>query len=87
VVIGISVDKLDDQVKFTDKENLNFPLLADVEKSLTKSMGALGKNGFASRYTYVIDKKGTVVKIYKTVKPAEHPEEVLKYIEENVEKK
>jgi len=87
VVVGISVDKLEDQIKFTEKENLNFPLLADPEKKVAKALGALGKNGFASRYTYVIDKKGTIVKIYKTVKPGDHADEVLKYVEENLEKK
>ena len=44
-------------------------------------------NPHSQLYFDVKDKNGTVVKIYKTVKPAEHPEEVLKYIEENVEKK
>ena len=39
VVIGISVDKLDDQQKFTDKEHLNFPLLADDTKAVTKAFG------------------------------------------------
>src|SRR5262249_30769855 len=31
VVIGISTDTIEDQKKFTDKENLNFPLYADTE--------------------------------------------------------
>ncbi len=86
VVIGISTDKLDDQKKFTDKENLNFPLLADPEKKATEAFGALGGNGFASRYTYVIDKKGTIRKVYTTVSPDKHPQEVLTYIKENLAK-
>jgi len=87
-VIGISADKLEDQIKFTEKEKLNYPLLADPDKKVIKSLDALNeKNGLANRYTFVIDKNSTVVKIYKTVKPMDHPDEVLKFIEENLEKK
>jgi peroxiredoxin Q/BCP len=88
VVVGISADKLEDQVKFTEKENLNYPLLADPDKKVIKELGALNEKGtYANRYTFVIDKSGTIVKIYKTVKPMDHPEELLKFIAENLEKK
>ena len=84
VVIGISVDTLDDQMKFTEKEKLTTPLFADPEKKATAAFGALGPKGYANRYTYVIDKEGVVRKIYTAVKPDTHPEEVLKYIKENL---
>jgi thioredoxin-dependent peroxiredoxin len=84
VVIGISTDKLDDQMKFTEKEKLNFPLFADPDKKATKAFGALSDRGFASRYTFVIDKKGIVRKIYTKVSPNDHPEEVLKFVKENL---
>ena len=87
MIVGLSADKLEDQIKFIEKESLSYPLLADPEKKAIKSLGALNeKNGFANRYTYVVDKNGTVVKIYKTVKPADHADELLKFIEENLEK-
>jgi peroxiredoxin Q/BCP len=84
VVIGISTDKLEDQVKFTEKEKLNFPLFADPDKKATEAFGALSPRGLEARYTFVIDKKGVVRKIYKQVTPADHPEEVLKYIKDNL---
>ena len=84
MLLGISVDPLDVQQQFTDKEKLNFPLFADPDKKATEAFGALSDRGFASRYTFVIDKKGIVRKIYKKVTPADHPEEVLKYIKENL---
>ena len=86
VVIGISVDKLDDQLKFTDKEKLNFALLADDGKEVTKAFGALGKNGMASRFTFIIDKQGTIRKVYTKVSPGSHPDEVIKFIKENLAK-
>jgi thioredoxin-dependent peroxiredoxin len=85
IVIGISTDKLDDQAKFTEKEKLEIPLLADPDKKLTKAFGAFNPDrGMASRYTYVIDKKGVIRKIYTKVAPADHPGEVLEYVKENL---
>jgi peroxiredoxin Q/BCP len=86
VVIGISTDKVEDQQKFTDKEKLTFPLLADSGKEATKAFGALGANGMASRYTFVIDKQGTIRKVYTKVSPNSHPDEVVKFVKENLAK-
>jgi peroxiredoxin len=51
---------------------------------VTTAFGALSKSGMASRYTYVIDKQGVVKKIYTSVKPDAHPQEVLDYIKANL---
>ncbi len=86
VVIGISTDKLDDQQKFTDKEHLNFPLIADNTKEATKAYGALSPRGFANRYTFVIDKQGVIRKVYTKVTPKDHPAEVLAFVKEHLAK-
>ncbi len=39
VIVGISNDTLELQGKFTSKEKLSFPLLADTDKSVTKAYG------------------------------------------------
>ena len=82
VVIGISTDTLEDQAKFTEKESLKTPLFADPDKKVTTAFGALNTTGLAKRYTFVIDKKGVVRKIYTMVTPAKHPDEVLTFIKE-----
>jgi peroxiredoxin Q/BCP len=87
VIVGISNDSLGDQEKFTKKENLSFPLLADTDKSVTKAYGALGSRGFPSRYTFVIDKKGVLRKVYTKVSPTNHPDEVLEYVKDELNKK
>ena len=46
---------------------------------MTKQYGVLGTFGVASRVTFVIDKTGTVRKIYRDVSPAEHAAEVLAF--------
>jgi peroxiredoxin len=40
----------------------------------------------AQRYTFVIDKHGVVRKVYTTVKPQNHPDEVLTFVKENLAK-
>jgi peroxiredoxin Q/BCP len=88
VVLGISMDKLEDQQKFTEKEKLTFPLLADPEKKTIAAFGVLNEKGYANRYTFVIDKKGVVRKIYEVKADLDkHPDEVLKYVKENVVEK
>jgi peroxiredoxin Q/BCP len=88
VIIGISTDTLADQQKFTDKEKLNFSLVADPEKKATKAYGALNpKNGFANRETFIIDKKGMVRRIYNKVDAGAHPAEVLKFVKDNLAEK
>ncbi len=84
VVIGISTDTLEKQLQFTEKEKLTTPLFADTEKKVTTAFGALNTNGRAKRFTFVIDKKGIVRKIYTTVKPADHPAEVMAFIKDNL---
>jgi peroxiredoxin Q/BCP len=87
VTIGISVDKLADQQAFAKKENLTFPLFADAEKKVATTFGVLSDRGFANRMSFVIDKQGTVRKVYTKVDAAGHADEVLQYVKENLAKK
>jgi thioredoxin-dependent peroxiredoxin len=88
VVVGISTDTLDKQQQFTDKEKLNFPLLADTEKKVTQAFGVpllkRGEREFAERYSFIIDKTGTIRKVYTKVTPANHPQEVVTFVKENL---
>lgn len=86
MIIGISVDTLALQQKFNDKENLNFPLLADNEQKFAKAYGVMGAK-FANRATFVIGKDGNIAKIYTKVAPQGHPEEVLTWAKEAFKKK
>lgn len=40
--------------------------------------------GFARRVTFVIDKQGTVRKVFDVKDIAKHPDEVLKYVKDNL---
>jgi peroxiredoxin Q/BCP len=88
VLIGISVDKLDTEQEFTDKEKLTFPIMADVDGKGAKAFDVLNAKGYANRVTFVIDKKGVVRKIFDfekdKLKLDKHPEEVLTFVKENL---
>jgi peroxiredoxin Q/BCP len=81
VVIGISTDKLDAQKQFIDKERLNFPLIADADKKAAHAYGVLSSGGYAKRFTFVIDKEGTVRKVYDVKDVHKHPHQVLEYVQ------
>lgn len=65
-----SVDTLEDNTAFANEHEANFPILADPEKEMTSEYGVLGGSGFANRWTFYIDKDGTILKIDKETNPA-----------------
>jgi peroxiredoxin Q/BCP len=80
VVLGVSVDSADSHKQFCTKEGLNFKLLADNERSVSKAYGSLTNLGlvkFASRHTFIVDPAGKVAKVFTDVSPGKHSEEVL----------
>ncbi len=85
--MGISVDSLADQQKFTKRDKLSYPLLADAEKETAKAYGVLSPRGFANRTTFVIDKKGIVRKIFPNANATLNAEEVLDWVKDNLKTK
>lgn len=76
VVLGVSMDNEASHQKFTEKFNLPFPLLADVDGTLTKAYDVDG-GGYSKRVTYVIDGSGKITEVYTTVKTDSHAEDIL----------
>ncbi len=77
VVLGVSMDDQASHQQFTQKYNLPFPLLADVDGSITKAFDVDG-GGYPKRVTYVIDGSGTISKVYSSVNTATHAADILK---------
>jgi thioredoxin-dependent peroxiredoxin len=75
VVLGVSADDENSHQAFTDKYNLNFPLLADTDKSLIKAFDVDG-GGYAKRVTYVI-RDGKIVYVDASVNTTTHASDVL----------
>ncbi len=70
-LFGVSYDTVKSHQKFIQKYHLPFLLLSDLDHSIAKTYGASGLF-VASRQTFVIDKRGTIVFINRFVNPATH---------------
>ena len=86
-LLGVSADNEKSQSKFSQKFQLPFPLLADVDKELIKSFGVWGKKKFMGREydgihrsTFIINEKGVVTFIFDKVKTKEHSNQILDVI-------
>jgi thioredoxin-dependent peroxiredoxin len=76
VVLGVSADDETSHQAFTQKYNLNFPLLADSDKSLITAFDVDG-GGYAKRVTYVIDPSGKIIHVDASVNTTTHAEDIL----------
>lgn len=84
IVLGVSPDAVAMHKKFTEKYELNFPLLADEGAKVAQAYGVWKeKNMYGRRYmgiertTFLIDSSGKVQKIYPKVKVKGHVEQIL----------
>jgi thioredoxin-dependent peroxiredoxin len=84
VVLGVSPDDERSHVKFKQKYDLPFTLLADPDHLVAETYGVWGEKSYmgrkyrgVSRSTFVIDQAGVVKKVFPKVKPATHADEVL----------
>lgn len=65
-IIAISVDSLFTLEKFKEEQNLNFTMLADFNREVSKAYGALydefvlGMRGVSKRSAFVLDKTGKI---------------------------
>ena len=83
-IYGISKDSIKSHDKFREKYKIKFDLLADEELKVLKKYKVWGKKKFMGREfmgiirsTYLIDKKGKILKVRNNVKVKGHAKEVL----------
>jgi peroxiredoxin Q/BCP len=88
-VLGVSADSVESHVKFRDKYELNFPLLADIDHKVAEKYGAwreknmYGKKSMGiQRSTFLIDATGKVAKVWKRVSVDGHDQQVLEALAE-----
>ncbi|WP_103669056.1 thioredoxin-dependent thiol peroxidase [Pseudanabaena sp. BC1403] len=84
LIFGVSTDDAKSHQKFTEKFDLPFPLLCDVDAQVATAYESYGKKQMMGkeymgifRNTFVIDPEGKIEKIYLAVKAEPHPAEVL----------
>ncbi|QYK14694.1 thioredoxin-dependent thiol peroxidase [Shewanella rhizosphaerae] len=90
VIIGISPDTPKKLTNFTNKQELNFTLLADEEHAVCEAYGVWQLKKFMGREnmgvvrtSFLIDESGNIEHIFNKFKTKDHHEVVLKYIQEN----
>ncbi len=76
IIFGISVDSKESITEFIKDHNLNFPLLSDESKEVSKSYGVLNAIGIDSRITFIVDKQGNIANIIRDVDVETHANNV-----------
>jgi peroxiredoxin Q/BCP len=77
IIFGISVDSKESIKEFINDHDLNFPLLSDEKKEVSKAYGVINTIGLDSRITFIIDKQGNIANILKDVDVETHADEVF----------
>jgi thioredoxin-dependent peroxiredoxin len=84
----VSVDTLEDNTKFSQMHEADYPILSDVSKAVATAYGVLGPAGVARRWTFYLDPDGKILHIEKTVSPSTAgPDMVKKLGELNIAKR
>jgi peroxiredoxin Q/BCP len=84
VILGVSLDDVDSHKRFTDKFNLNFPLLADVDRKICEAYGVGVRGHWPERVTFLIGKDGIVKKVYPRVNVNIHSNELQEALKQIV---
>jgi len=87
-VVGVGVDSEARHRKFADKYRLPFRLLADPDRHVVEAYGVWGPKKFmgreymgTARVSYLVDEEGRIEKVWPKVKAADHPRQVLEWLE------
>lgn len=83
-IVGVSRDSVKSHDKFTEKEKLPFPLLADEDETLCKQFDVIQEKSLygrkylgIERSTFLLDGTGILRREWRKVKVPGHAEEVL----------
>lgn len=85
-ILGVSAQGSESHQRFTEKYNLNFPLLADTDLKVAKAYGVAGSGlggllrsvvKVSERVTFIIDEAGRISHVIDDPDCPDHGEEVL----------
>ncbi|MEP5613913.1 MAG: thioredoxin-dependent thiol peroxidase [Cyclobacteriaceae bacterium] len=85
IVLGVSSDNEKSHLKFIEKHDLPFSLIADTDKSVHELFGTWAeKSMYGRKYmgtlrsTFVIDEEGKIQEVIEKVKTKDHTSQILK---------
>ncbi len=74
-VVGVSTQGVESHRSFADHHSLNFTLVVDEDKGVSRLYQTLGILGVNRRVTYLIDPNGTLTGVYRSeTRPKSHVE-------------
>ncbi|MFN2381665.1 MAG: peroxiredoxin [Guyparkeria sp.] len=86
-IVGVSNDDATSHRKFCEKQGIEFPLIADTDRSVSRSFNVLRmKNMFGKRFegiersTFLVDADGVIRQAWRKVKVPGHVEAVLQAV-------
>ena len=92
VAVGISPDAVKRLTKFTERDELNFPLLSDEDHKVADDFGVWGLKKFMGkeydgihRLTFLVGQDGTIKHFFNKFKTKDHHEVVLNVLAELAE--
>ena len=87
-IYGISPDSRESDLKFKEKHELPFNLIADTEKEVMKAFDVWGEKKMfgkvkigVHRTTFLADEQGMIIHVFKKVKTKEHAEQIFEILE------
>ena len=87
MVLGVSPDDTSAHCRFKEKYGLPYTLVADTDHAVAEAYGVWAeKRMFAHKYwgnlriTFVIDREGSVARVFEKVKPEGHAKEVAEAV-------
>jgi peroxiredoxin Q/BCP len=91
VILGVSTDGLEAHERFSTRLDLPFVLLSDPEAEVSTAYGVFGTKRFMGcqfpgihRTTFVIDKQGTIRRVFPGVRVRRHAAEVLDFVRDEL---
>lgn len=86
-IIGISTDKPEKLLEFSEKEMLNFTLLSDQDHQISKKFGVWGEKKFMGkiyygihRVSFLLNKNSVIEQVFTNFTPEDHSIIVLNYL-------
>lgn len=84
IVLGVSADSVASHEKFSNKQQLNFPILSDENKEVVTAYGVWGEKKFMgktymgiTRTTFLLNEAGVVEHVIAKIKAKEHGQQIL----------
>ncbi len=80
ILFAISIDTIRDQKKFVEEYSIPYLHLSDITKNTCKVYSGLNLAGLAKRSTFIVNKEGKIVKIFRNINVESHGQEIINHL-------